>query len=531
VRRKFGGSSRWSVLAGTILVLGTVMNSSSLTASAATSHKSTWQHNQVGVIRYILHGLTVTPPRHKSMPGKLKLPLFNLYGVRTGTSQKASIAFHDGTLIHLNQHTDAILSSPTVTKLKNGEIQEVLKPGTNHQVQTASALGAATGTVLDVKVKNKKATFTVLEGALHVVTKHGSVLVKTNQQSSVTGQQKPTPVVHVDASKVTNWSSAIPPSTRAEKNVALDFNGGRISDYSTQSTDSRFAAKHLIDGSTNDGWSSGAGQVANQWVKIGFGQNTAYSIGAVVVDPGATHGHPATNDLKDFQIRVSTTGTDDADFSTVFSGTAKHSHVLQRFVLPQPVSARYIELVAVNNYGGADSIDVAEFEAVAFGVPITLPVPSLTSSPCSDSQDGCIQALLDLINTTRAANNVGPVTLSLTQTRGTNSCVGAAGHSQAMSETNAIWNTHQGYDAASFPKDICLHSLAPGENIGFEATGNELTDLQTMHQDMMQQAHDTTTCAGAGNSACNLVAPDFNQVGIGIYQTNGGTYVTEDFLQ
>ncbi len=530
MRRQFG-SSGWSVLVGATLILGTLMSSSSLTALAATPHKSNWQHNQIGVVRYILHGLTVTPPKHKSRPGKVKLPLFNLYGVRTGTAQKASIAFHDGTLIHLNQHTDAILFSPTVTQLRNGEIQEVLKPGTNHQVQTASALGAATGTILDVKVKNHKATFTVIEGALRVSSKHGSVVVKTNQQSSVTGQKKPTPPVTVDAAKVTNWSNSIPPTSPAEKNVALDANGGRVSDYSTQSTDPQFAAGNLIDGNTNSGWSSAAGQVTNQWVKIGFGKNTPYSIGAVVINPGATHGHSTANDLKDFQIRVSTTGTDDANFNTVFSGTVKQSHALQRFVFPQPVSARYIELVAVDNYGGTDSIDVAEFEAVAFGAPITLPIPSLTSNSCAESQDGCIQALLDLINATRAANNVGPVTLSLTQTRGTPTCVGAVGHSQAMGATGAIWNTHQGYDAASFPNDICVHSLAPGENIGFEATGNELTDLQTVQQDMIQQPHDTATCAGTGNSACNLVASDFNQVGIGIYRANGGTYVTEDFLQ
>lgn len=530
--RRNSRNSLWSVSAACVLVLGTLGSSvGGLTASAASSHKSAWQHGQLGVVRYILHGLTVTPPSRKSMKGKVKLPLFNQYGIRTGTSQKASIAFHDGTLIHLNQHTDALLSSPTVTKLKSGEIQEVLKPGTNHQVQTASALGAATGTILDIKVKKNKATFVVLEGALHVKTKHGSVLIKTNQQTTVTGQQKPTPAIHVDASKVTNWSSAIPPSTRPEKNVALDFNGGRVTDYSSQSTDSRFAAKHLIDGSINDGWSTAAGQIANQWAKIGFAQNMVHSIGAVAIDPGATHGHSTANDLKDFQVRVSTTGTDDADFTTVFSGTAKQTSALQRFEFPQPVSARYVELVAVDNYGGTDSIDVAEFEVVAFGEPFTLPIPRLTSSTCPDSQDGCIQALLDLINATRAANNVGPLTLSLTQTRGTNSCVGAFGHSEAMSETGGIWNTHQGYDSASFPNDICVHNPSPGENIGYEITGNVLTDLQTMHQDMMQQAHDATTCSGAGNSACNLLAPDFNQVGIGIYQLNGGTYVTEDFLQ
>jgi uncharacterized membrane protein YsdA (DUF1294 family) len=530
--RRNSRSSMWSVTAATLLVIGTLGSSvGGLTASAASSHKSAWQQGQLGVVRYILHGLTVTPPLHKSMKGKVKLPLFNQYGIRTGAAQKASIAFHDGTLIHVNQHTDALLSSPTVTKLKNGEIQEVLKPGTKHEVQTASALGAATGTIMDITVKNNKATFVVLEGALDVKTKHGSVLIKTNQKTTVTGQQKPTPAVHVDASQVTNWADAIPPSARPEKNVALDFNGGRVSDYSSQSTDSRFAVKHLIDGSTDDGWSTAFGQVANQWVKIGFGQNTPHSIGAVAIDPGATHGHSSANDLKDFQIRVSTTGTDDADFTTAFSGTAKQIHALQRFEFPKPVSARYVELVAVDNYGGTDSIDVAEFEAVAFGEPIALPVPRLTSNTCPDSQDGCIQALLDLINTTRAANNVGPLTLSLTQTRGTNSCAGAVGHSLAMSATGGIWNTHQGYDSASFPNDICVHSLSPGENIGYEVTGNELTDVQTLHRDMMQQVHDATTCSGAGNSACNLLAPDFNQVGIGIYQLNGGTYVTEDFLQ
>jgi hypothetical protein len=531
VRRK-SRSGIWSVTAAALLVIGGLGSSvGGLTASAAPAHKAAWAHGQLGLVRYIFHGLTVTPPRHKSMKGKLNLPLFNQYGVRTGSSQKASIAFHDGTLIHLNHNTDALLASPTVTKLKNGELQEVLKPGTNHSVTTASAQGAATGTILDIKVKKKKATFVVLEGALKVKTKKGTVLVKTNQETTVTGQQKPTPAVAVDAAKVTSWANTIPPSSRPEKNEALDANGGRVADYSSQSTDPRFAVKHLIDGSVDDGWSTASGQVANQWAKIGFGQNTPYSIGAVAIDPGATHGHAAANDLKDFQIRVSTTGTDDADFTTAFSGTAKQVHSLQRFQFPQPVSARYVELVAVNNYGGTDSIDVAEFEVVAFNGPITLPVPRLTSSSCPDSQDGCIQALLDLINADRAASNVGPLTLSLTQTRGTNTCVGSIGHSQAMGETGDIWNTHQGYDAASFPKDICLHSPSPGENIGYESTGNELTDLQTIHRDMMALPHDNATCKGEGNSACNLLAPDFNQVGIGIYQVNGGTYVTEDFLQ
>ncbi len=497
-------------------------------ASAATAKKTVWKHGQVGVVRYILHGLTVTPPKAKSMKGKVKLPLFNQYGVRTGTAQKASIAFHDGTLIHFNQHTDALLASPTVTTLKSGEIQEVLKPGTNHQIQTASALGAATGTIIDVKVVNNKATYVVLEGALRVTTKHGSVLVKTNQKTTVIGSNKPTQVTTVNAAQVTSWSAGIPAPTVAEENFALDANGGRVSDYSSQANGNQSPASAAIDGSVSSGWSSASGQVTNQWIKIGFEQNTAHNIGEVVIDPGPAND---SNDIKDFQIRVSTTGTDDADFTTVYSGTVQQKQVLQRFQFPQTVPARYVELYALDNYGGSGSIDVAEFEVVGFGNPITLPVPTISTAACPGDQQACIQALLTMINTTRAQNNLGPLTLSVTQSAGTATCAGSIGHSEAMAATGSTWITQSGYASASFPNDICTHNAAPGENIGFEATGNELTDLQAVQADMMAHPHDSAACSGGGNAACNILAPDFNQVGIGLVELNGGTFVTEDFLQ
>jgi hypothetical protein len=136
------------------------------------------------------------------------------------------------------------------------------------------------------------------------------------------------------------------------------------------------------------GWSSGPGKTTNQWVILGFQGEQGFALNRVVIDPAATGGHPASDDLKDFQIKVSTTGLAESDFHQVLSGTAKQQASLQPFDLPSPVVARYVELVALNNYGGPDGIDVAEFELVSRdATPIALATvtPTATSPPTSTS--------------------------------------------------------------------------------------------------------------------------------------------------
>jgi hypothetical protein len=105
-------------------------------------------------------------------------------------------------------------------------------------------------------------------------------------------------------------------------------------------------------------------------VILGFGAGLGYELTGVVIDPAATGGHPAKNDLKHFQIWVSTTGTEDSDFTQVLSGQTKKKAALQSFSFPTAVPARYVKLEALDNYGG-NAIDVAELEVVS---------PSLTSS-------------------------------------------------------------------------------------------------------------------------------------------------------
>jgi hypothetical protein len=68
------------------------------------------------------------------------------------------------------------------------------------------------------------------------------------------------------------------------------------------------------------------------------------------------------------------------------------------------------------------------------------------------------------------------------------------------------------------------------ENVGQYSSGNELTDLQQIHNLMMNEPHDAATCASQINHACNLLTTSFHQVGIGIYFNVNRTWLTEDFV-
>jgi mannose-6-phosphate isomerase-like protein (cupin superfamily) len=157
-------------------------------------------------VRTIQRGLTVQPPKKRAVAGKKKMPLYNQYFLRTKRKQRASLAFKDGTILHMNQQTDAILSDH-ITRVKKGEVDEVVSPGTDHRVQTATAVAGAIGTEFDVreipaklkittakKGKKRKKTekkvrartvFTVVEGSLLVENRKGSVVVKADQQTTV----------------------------------------------------------------------------------------------------------------------------------------------------------------------------------------------------------------------------------------------------------------------------------------------------------------------------------------------------------
>jgi hypothetical protein len=100
-------------------------------------------------------------------------------------------------------------------------------------------------------------------------------------------------------------------------------------------------------------------------VTLGFLGKKVRAISAVEIDPAATQGDPAGSDLRQFEIRVSTTGAAAADFHTVLQGVCKQKNSLQRFGLPRGTRARYVELFARSNYGDPRRVAAAELEVVS----------------------------------------------------------------------------------------------------------------------------------------------------------------------
>lgn len=160
--------------------------------------------------------------------------------------------------------------------------------------------------------------------------------------------------------------------------------------------------------------------------------------------------------------------------------------------------------------------------ATATATRIPTPVPA-----CPGTLDGCRQAVVNMINQARAQYGVTGVVLNSRQSSGAGQCVGSQGHSQAMADSGSIWHYNSSYPAASFPNDICVSGSTAAENVGQCSQGNELEDLQCIHDLMMSEPY-SPGCSGS--HICNILSSDFGGVGIGIVQAGGSTYLTEDFV-
>jgi sugar lactone lactonase YvrE len=336
-------------------------------AGQAAAHEADAAAGTIAAVRFIYHGLGVQPPRKATHRGHLHDPLYSQYDLRTQSGQKASIGFHDGTVIHLNQDTDAVITSPHLTRVTHGEIAEYLAPGSSHVVQTPTASASAIGTTYDVRTTHTgSAIFVVLHGALQVHNSRGAVVVKSNHQTTVAPGKPPTPPSPVDARAVFAWTDGIPTPDLGE-DVSLDANGGTIKAFSSQFAPAPApgAVAHIHDGLLTQGWISGSGSPAGQSVTVGFLGGAAYRIASVIIDPAATDNQPASEDLKDFAVRVSTTDTRPSSFTRVLTGRCKQSATLQRFAFPVAIRARYVQLVVNSNYGDPQHVAIAEWEVAA----------------------------------------------------------------------------------------------------------------------------------------------------------------------
>jgi len=184
----------------------------------------------LGQVKKIVRGLGVAAQKDKLRTGHVHQSLFPRYALRTLKKQEAGIQFLDGTMLYLDQNTDAVLSSPSKTTVKRGITEQKIEPGTNHSITTASATADAIGTDFVTHVQGTITSIYVVEGAVLVHNQFGFVVVKTGQFTTVekgSAPQQPAPYAGTQNPLPNGWSQNLP-DPHLPENFALDANGGRV---------------------------------------------------------------------------------------------------------------------------------------------------------------------------------------------------------------------------------------------------------------------------------------------------------------
>jgi PKD repeat protein len=162
-----------------------------------------------------------------------------------------------------------------------------------------------------------------------------------------------------------------PPRNAAtlDNDVASYFEGASIVGLPASS------APPAIDENAQTFWVSANGQTTNQSLTVALPRLS-------VLDRIRLVNGPSALGVKRFEVRVSTTSSDPAAFTTVLSGVASDQFTIQEFVLPSPAAARFVQLLALDNHGSTCCIAVKSFEAISdslAGVP-AFSSPSSVSS-------------------------------------------------------------------------------------------------------------------------------------------------------
>lgn len=203
------------------IVAALLLTFSSAVASARTAPA-------LASVRFIVHALSVTPPHGSARPAHVGDPLFASYGLRTGVGARASIRFADATVLHVNQRTDLVLQSAQVALLRRGEVALVDSPGRHHQIETATALATAIGTLYDVRIERQSGsssyaptpaaqtfppgttTISVVSGAVRVSNVYGRVTVNAGEWTHVPPGRPPTTPTRHNARGDISWSAGLP---------------------------------------------------------------------------------------------------------------------------------------------------------------------------------------------------------------------------------------------------------------------------------------------------------------------------------
>jgi PKD repeat protein len=144
-------------------------------------------------------------------------------------------------------------------------------------------------------------------------------------------------------------------STAKAMNVTSLEDGASVVDYS--SARSYAPPENAIDYSTSSNWITDTGQVTDQWIKVKLIGDVPHIVNQVVIG-----GSSSTDGPKEFEILISTSGSEDADFTSVYTGTVPQTNELHTFSF-DPVRASYVQLLIRNNWGHPSQLNFRHFQA------------------------------------------------------------------------------------------------------------------------------------------------------------------------
>jgi PKD repeat protein len=112
--------------------------------------------------------------------------------------------------------------------------------------------------------------------------------------------------------------------------------------------------ENAIDADVNSTWLTEVTLATNEWFIVDLIGETQTIKGVFI------EGSTSLQAVRNFHVQVSTTGTDEADFTTVLTEVSPRNNIGASFTFPA-VDARFVRLFAIDNYGGSN-IGVNQFK-------------------------------------------------------------------------------------------------------------------------------------------------------------------------
>ena len=150
---------------------------------------------------------------------------------------------------------------------------------------------------------------------------------------------------------------------RFHNDVAYFGDGANVAAFTSQLDTNTGPALFAIDHNPYSRWRTANGQVANQSLTIALAGSGPRTIDRVRI----LNFNQSNEGIRNFRVQVSATTADDAAFTTVLTDVAAYHDRIQEFPFSAPVEARYVRLVAVDNYGGTGA-SIRDIEVIGTGL-------------------------------------------------------------------------------------------------------------------------------------------------------------------